>query len=71
MREFETALGQYIIYRILLKYILPDSKIYLAVGKNIYKSFFVKKAISLIIEETNLSLIVVDLNKEEIIQWVN
>ncbi|MGI0479420.1 XisH family protein [Geminocystis sp. CENA526] len=71
MREFETALGQYIIYRIFLKKILPDSKIYLALSKNIYKSFFLKKAISLIIEETNLSLIVVDLNKEEIIKWIN
>lgn len=71
MREFETALGQYIIYRIFLKKILPDSTIYLAVSKNIYKFFFVQKAISLIIQETNLSLIVVDLNKEEIIKWIN
>ncbi|WP_228051599.1 XisH family protein [Sphaerospermopsis aphanizomenoides] len=29
MRELETALGQYIIYRTLLKVILPEAKIYL------------------------------------------
>jgi hypothetical protein len=71
MREFETALGQYIIYRIFLKVIFPNSKIYLAVSKSIYQSFFLQKAISLIVKETNLCLIVVDFNKEEISQWIN
>ncbi|GCL35477.1 MULTISPECIES: XisH family protein [Sphaerospermopsis] len=71
MRELETALGQYIIYRTLLKVILPEAKIYLGVSRGIYKSFFLQKAISFIIEENGLRLIVVDLNKEEIIQWRN
>ncbi|MBC5796389.1 XisH family protein [Sphaerospermopsis sp. LEGE 00249] len=71
MREFETALGQYIIYRTLLKVILPEAKIYVGVSRSIYKSFFLQKAISFIIEENGLRLIVVDLNKEEIIQWIN
>ena len=71
MREFETALGQYIIYRTLLKVILPKVKIYLGVSRSIYQSFFLQKAISFIMEENDLKLIVVDLNKEEIIQWIN
>jgi len=71
MREFETALGQYIIYRILLKDVLPQSQVYLAISRSIYQSFFLQKAISKIIEETNLFLIVVDLNKEEIVKWIN
>ncbi len=71
MREFETALGQYIIYYTLLKYVLPQAKVYLAISGNIYQSFFLQKAISKIIEETNLCLIIVDLNKEEIIKWIN
>lgn len=29
MRDFESALGQYIVYRTLLKSILPQAKIYL------------------------------------------
>jgi hypothetical protein len=71
MREFETALGQYIIYRTLLKVILPKVKIYLGVSRSIYQSFFLQKAISFIMGENDLKLIVVDLNKEEIIQWIN
>jgi hypothetical protein len=71
MREFETALGQYIIYRTLLKDVLPRSKVYLGISRSIYQSFFLQKAIAKIIEETNLLLIVVDLNKEKIIKWIN
>ena len=71
MREFETALGQYIIYRTLLKEILPETKIYLGISTGIYQSFFQQKAISFIMEENDLKLIVVDLNKEEIVQWIN
>lgn len=71
MREFETALGQYIIYRTLLKAVIPQTKIYLGISKSIYKSFFLQKAISIIRQEANLLLIIVDLNKEEIVQWIN
>ncbi|MBD2205228.1 XisH family protein [Calothrix sp. FACHB-1219] len=71
MREFETALGQYIIYRTLLKAVVPETKIYLGISKAIYQSFFQQKAISLVIEETNLLLIIVDLKTEEIVKWIN
>jgi hypothetical protein len=71
MREFETALGQYIIYRTFLKDILPQSKIYLGISRSIYQSFFQQKAIIKIIKETNLLLIVVNLNKQEIVKWIN
>jgi hypothetical protein len=54
-----------------LKDVLPQSQVYLAISRSIYQSFFLQKAISKIIEETNLFLIVVDLNKEEIVKWIN
>ncbi|MFB2970773.1 XisH family protein [Aerosakkonema sp. BLCC-F183] len=71
MRDFESALGQYIVYRTLLKYILPGSKIYLGIGQDIYQSFFAQKAIKLVVEENNILLVVVNLNKEEIVQWIS
>ncbi|BAY21820.1 putative fdxN element excision controlling factor protein [Calothrix sp. NIES-2100] len=71
IREFETALGQYIIYRTLLKAVLPETKIYLGISRAIYQSFFQQKAILLVIEETNLLLIIVDLKTEEIVKWIN
>ncbi|MDJ0845809.1 MAG: XisH family protein [Crocosphaera sp.] len=71
MREFETALGQYIIYRTLLKAILTQTKIYLGIGEGIYESFFLQKSISMVLEEAKIRLIVVDLTKEEILKWIN
>ncbi|MGK7927687.1 MAG: XisH family protein [Spirulina sp.] len=71
MREFETALGQYIIYRTLLKSVLPEAKVYLGISRSIYQSFFLQKAIQTIQNETQLMLIVVNLKKEEIVKWIN
>jgi hypothetical protein len=71
MRDFECALGQYIVYRIFLKEIIPKSKVYLAIGQDIYQSFFAQKAIQKVLAETQLLLIVVNLNQEEIVQWIN
>ncbi|MDJ0735702.1 MAG: XisH family protein [Nostocaceae cyanobacterium] len=71
MRDFETALGQYIIYRIFSKILFPQAQIYLAIGEDIYESFFVQKAIQKVLEETKLLLIIVNLAKEEIVQWIN
>ncbi len=71
MYDFELTLGQYIVYRTLLKTILPESKIYLGIGQEIYQSFFTQKAIQLVIQENNILLIVINLNQEEIVQWIS
>ncbi|MGK7947128.1 MAG: XisH family protein [Microcystaceae cyanobacterium] len=71
MRELETALGQYIIYRIFLKAIVAEIPVYLAISLKIYQSFFQQKAIQLILKETQIRLIIVNVLKEEIIQWIN
>ena len=49
MREFETALGQYLIYQTFLSITHPDHKVYLAVGNKIYEKFFEQVAIELIL----------------------
>ncbi|MDB9516927.1 XisH family protein [Roseofilum reptotaenium CS-1145] len=71
MREFETALGQYLIYKTFLSISQPNCEIYLAIGKDIYEKFFEQVAIKLILQTYQVSLLVVDLNQEEIIQWTN
>ena len=40
MRDFEVALGQYILYRDLIKLTEPEYTIYLAVKDGIYVNFF-------------------------------
>jgi hypothetical protein len=71
LQDLKVALGQYDIYRSFLKIVAPDRKLYVAVSQDAYKEFFSKEAIQLIVENHPLPLIVVNLGKEEIEQWIN
>jgi hypothetical protein len=71
MCDFELALGQYILYRNLIALTEPEYQLYLAIKESIYKNFFTRKSISTVVEQNKLLLIVVDIEKEEIIRWIN
>lgn len=71
MRDFETALGQYIIYLALLSIDHPDYKLYLAISQKTYEDFFQKIAIKFILERYQVSLLIIDVNKEEIAEWIS
>ena len=71
MRDFETALGQYLIYRALLSIDHPAQQLYLAIGQKTYGEFFQKIAIKFILETYQVSLLIIDLTKEEVIQWIS
>jgi hypothetical protein len=71
MRDFEVALGQYILYRNLINLTEPEYQIYLAIKDSIYENFFKRESIQDITKITQLLLIVVDMEKEEILQWIN
>jgi hypothetical protein len=68
--EFETALGQYRLYRRLLKKIDPERPLFLAVNTFVFNRFFTKKAIQFVIKEEDVSLIVVDILNEEVVKWL-
>ncbi|RUR72101.1 XisH family protein [Chlorogloeopsis fritschii PCC 9212] len=40
MRDFENALGQYLIYKALLAIDHPEKQLYLAISQKIYEDFF-------------------------------
>ncbi len=71
MRDFETALGQYLIYKAFLSVEHPEQQLYLGIGQKIYADFFQKVAIQFILLKYQVSLIIVDLDKEEIMQWTS
>jgi hypothetical protein len=71
LQELKEALGQYDIYLYLLEETEPDRKLYVAISETAQKEFFKRKAIQLIIHKHKLPLIVVDLDKEEIVTWIN
>jgi XisH protein len=71
MRDFETALGQYLIYRALLSIDRAEQQLYLVIGQKTYEEFFQKIAIKFILETYQVSLLIIDLTKEEVIQWIS
>ena len=71
MYDFHGALGQYMVYRNLIQLTEPEYKLYLAIDDIVYKNFFQRKSIQLITNENKLLLMVVEMEKEEILQWID
>ena len=71
MREFETALGQCLIYQTFLELTHPEYRVYLAVGEDIYEKFFEQVAIQVVLQKFKLPIIIVDIKQEEIVKWIS
>ena len=46
-------------------------EIYLAIQDEIYETFFQRKSIQAVIKRHKLDLLVVNIKKEEVVQWIN
>ena len=68
--EFHTALGQFLNYRDALDQIDPDRRLYLAVRRPVYETFFQKKFIVSSIQRYRLRLVIYDVEKEVLTQWL-
>ncbi|MGH9840025.1 MAG: element excision factor XisH family protein [Blastocatellia bacterium] len=68
--DFEKALGQFRLYRALLKRIDPDRVMFLAIRKETYNTFFKLPAIQVVLDEDEIRLIVFDEQREEVVQWI-
>jgi len=71
MRDFEIALGQYILYRNLISLTEPEYQIYLAIKDSIYENFFQRESIQDVLKINQLLLLVVEMEKEKILQWID
>lgn len=71
MYDFHNALGQYIVYRNLIQLTEPERTLYLAIDDIVYQTFFLRKSIATIVRHNQVLLIIVDLEQEEILQWIN
>nr|WP_293126518.1 element excision factor XisH family protein [Okeania sp. SIO1I7] len=69
--EFHTAVGQFINYRIALEEQESERRLYLAVPLDIYKRFFKYPFIQTVIHHNQIPLIIYDVEKEAIAQWIN
>jgi hypothetical protein len=67
--ELYQAIGQYLVYQHLVQQISPRRALYLAIPRHVYLDF-VKQFVLPIIKEHRIKLLVVDLEREEIDQWL-
>jgi hypothetical protein len=70
MPELERALGQYVLYRSLLKRIDPERLLYLAVARSAYDEHFAIDEGEDLIADENLKLLVFLPQTEVIDQWI-
>ena len=68
--DFQQALGQYEMYRFYLSLTEPDRVLFLAIGNNTYVQFFQREAVQALTAETKIKLVIVDLEIEEVVQWI-
>lgn len=70
MNDLENAVGQYNVYLTFLEILEPVRKLFLAITDVIFYNFFQEKAVQLVINRFKISLLVVDVEKEEVVRWI-
>lgn len=68
--ELEQAIGQYVLYRLLLNRIEPDRSVYLAIPDKAYRELFTEPIGELVISDLPLQLLVIDVEQAEVKKWI-
>lgn len=68
--EFYHAVGQYLVYREALQLRNLPVPLYLSVPRNIYDTFFRRRMVQAVLKNANIMIMVVDIELEEVIQWI-
>ncbi|MEM8523075.1 MAG: element excision factor XisH family protein [Bacteroidota bacterium] len=71
IHAYYEALGQYIFYSDLLKFRDSDRKLYLAIPEDAYEKLLENELIQMSLDWRSVRLIIIDLNKRKIVQWIN
>lgn len=70
MADLETAMGQFIVYENVLSETHPDRTLYLAVRGKTYRDVFEEPVGALLLERSDLRLVVFDEDAETILRWI-
>ncbi|ACK73652.1 XisH protein [Gloeothece citriformis PCC 7424] len=70
LNDLENAPGQFILYSKILSQNEPDRTLYLAVNRPVFNEIFSEEVGQLLLETTELRLIVFNSKTEEIIKWI-
>jgi hypothetical protein len=71
MDDLYESIGQYATYRSALALENLQLPLYLAIPLAVYATFFQKPLVQRVINDVQVKLVIVDTEKEEIIQWIS
>ncbi|HEY9821525.1 MAG TPA: element excision factor XisH family protein [Candidatus Sericytochromatia bacterium] len=71
VKDWENAIGQYILYFKIISKKEPDRTLYLAITEEIYISFFNEDIVQVVLADGVIKIIVVDTIQEVITRWIN
>jgi hypothetical protein len=70
VRDLENAIGQYQLYRSIMARRHPERTLYLAISDEVFDNLFVDDVGALALEDYALSIIVFNIQREEISKWI-
>jgi hypothetical protein len=71
MTDFHLAVGQYKVYQMLLQETAAEYDLYLAIDDITYTNFFSRDGINFLVRSSQINFFVVNIDKQEIVQWIN
>jgi hypothetical protein len=69
--DLQQAVGQFVVYRAVLRQVEPDRVLYLGVSRDVYTQVFVPPTGELVRLDVGVRLVVVDVATEEVVQWLS
>jgi hypothetical protein len=66
----EQAIGQYVLYRLLLEQVDPERELYLAVADTTFDGIFSEPIGELVMRELPMKLLIVDVETVEVKRWI-
>jgi hypothetical protein len=70
VKALQQALGQYTIYQDIIDVTIPEYRLYLAISHTVYNDFFTQEGAKFIVQRHRLNLVVVNIQREEVLQWI-
>lgn len=71
LHDFEQAVGQFLVYRTIMSRVDPERRLILAVSQQGFAALQRKPAVQLVVEDQRVPILIVTLDREEVLQWVN
>jgi len=70
LQELYGAMGQYLYYRSILLFHHIDLPVYLAIPQEAYLRLTADLVIRILFYERGVNLVIVDLDREQVVQWI-